>query len=152
MIRPTSVSDTLVTTATRLPAIFFGHGNPMNALADNGYTQAWRRIGASLPKPRAVLCISAHWYTVATALTAMETPCTIHDFGGFPRALSEFQYPAPGDPDLARQVQQLLDPANVLLDDEQWGLDHGTWSVLCHAFPQADVPVVQLSIDESLTA
>jgi len=133
--------------ATTMPTLFFGHGNPMNALEDNVWTRTWREIGAGLPRPRAVLAISAHWYVPETAVTAMENPRTIHDFGGFPPALSAVRYPAPGDPALAERVAELLSPLPVRRDSG-WGLDHGTSSVLCGVFPRADVPVVQLSIDE----
>ena len=132
-----------------MPAIFFGHGNPLNALLRNSYTEGWSAIGSSLPRPKAVLCVSAHWYFPATAVTAMAQPRTIHDFGGFPAELHQVQYPAPGSPELASRVRDLLSPLSVELDERKWGLDHGTWSVLCHVFPQADIPIVQLSIDET---
>src|SRR3984893_9146297 len=135
----------------RLPALFLGHGNPLNALRVNPWTRAWSALGAALPHARAVLSISAHWYVPATAVTAMAAPRTIHDFGGFPRELFEVRYPAPGDAALAARVQQLLAPLNVLAD-QSWGLDHGTWSVLRHVYPDARVPVVQLSIDETRPA
>ena len=131
-----------------MPALFLGHGNPMNALARNSYTQAWAALGASIPRPTAILSVSAHWYVPGTAVTAMAAPRTIHDFGGFPRELYDIQYPAPGEPQLAMHIQELLAPLTVA-NDQHWGLDHGTWSVLCHVFPNADIPVVQLSIDET---
>jgi 4,5-DOPA dioxygenase extradiol len=134
--------------AKLMPSLFFGHGNPMNALLRNGYTERWSDMGETLPRPNAVLCISAHWFVPGAAVTITTAPRTIHDFGGFPHDLYQVQYPAPGDPDLARRVQQLLAPVPVNFD-ESWGLDHGTWSVLCHVYPEADVPVVQLSIDET---
>jgi len=129
-----------------MPAIFFGHGSPLNALQLNEWTRGWAALGQSLPKPCAIVSVSAHWYGSGTAVTAMAAPATIHDFGGFPPELYEVSYPAPGDPGLARRVATLLQPTAVELDHE-WGLDHGTWSVLRHLFPHADVPVIQLSID-----
>ncbi len=132
----------------RMPAIFFGHGNPMNAVLRNAYTEQWSAIGAAVPRPKGIVCVSAHWYIQDAAVTVSTSPRTIHDFGGFPRELYEVRYPAPGDPILATRVQNLLVPLPVRLD-ETWGLDHGTWSVLCHVYPRADIPVVQLSIDET---
>lgn len=133
---------------TAMPAIFIGHGNPMNALSRNAYTEAWSAIGTGLPaRPEAILCVSAHWYIPKTAVTAQENPPTIHDFGGFPQELYQVQYPAPGSPKLAAEVADLLLPDAVM--DTTWGLDHGTWSVLVHMFPDAGIPVIQLSIDET---
>lgn len=134
-----------------MPTIFFGHGNPMNALQRNTYTEGWAALGRSISRPKAVLSVSAHWYIPETAVTASSAPRTIHDFGGFPAELYRVEYPAPGDPELAARIQSLLSPLSVGLD-QQWGLDHGTWSVLCHVFPKADIPVVQLSIDETQPA
>lgn len=132
-----------------MPAAFIGHGSPMNALEPNRFTDAWRTFADSSPRPRAVLVVSAHWFVPTTAVTAMAHPRTIHDFGGFPDALFQVKYPAPGSPELAAEVANLLAPTVAVESDMHWGLDHGAWSVLVHLFPDADVPVVQLSIDSS---
>ncbi|AXU97585.1 MAG TPA: 4,5-DOPA dioxygenase extradiol [Erwinia persicina] len=136
---------------TRMPALFLGHGSPMNVLEENIWTETWRELGKTLPRPKAIIAVSAHWYTRGTAVTAMENPRTIHDFGGFPQALFDTRYPAPGSPALARQVAEALSPVAVELDQE-WGFDHGSWGVLIKMYPQADIPVVQLSVDATKPA
>jgi 4,5-DOPA dioxygenase extradiol len=133
--------------AQLMPAAFLGHGNPMNALEHNRYTRAWQEFGASIPTPRAIVVVSAHWYIGASLVTAMASPRTIHDFYGFPRALFDVEYPAPGAADVAAEVAEVVKPRWVGLDEDGWGLDHGTWSVLVHLFPKADVPVIQLSVN-----
>jgi len=130
----------------KMPVLFLGHGSPMNAIEENQFVKGFRKIAKTLPRPNAILCISAHWFTNGTKVTAMKMPRTIHDFGGFPKELFEVEYPAMGSPELAQDTKTLLQPELVELD-EKWGLDHGAWSVIKHLFPKADVPVVQLSID-----
>lgn len=134
-----------------MPTVFIGHGNPLNALEHNPFTEAWRTLADELPRPQAILAVSAHWYVPGGRVTAEQHPRTIHDFGGFPQELFDVQYPAPGSPELAARTRDLLAPTDIAMDDS-WGLDHGTWSVLAHLFPDADVPVVQLGLDETLTA
>ena len=132
----------------RMPVLFLGHGSPMNAIEENEFVQGWREIGKTLPKPNAVLCVSAHWETKGTFVTAMEKPKTIHDFGGFPEELYEVQYPAPGSPELAKETKSIIKKTEIGLDDK-WGIDHGAWSVIKHLYPDADVPVIELSLDYS---
>lgn len=139
------VTDTFGPTE-RMPVLFLGHGNPMNAIDDNQFTRGFQEIGKTLPKPRAILCISAHWETKGTFVTAMEHPETIHDFGGFPQALFDVQYPAPGSPELAKETSELIKSTHVQLTEE-WGLDHGCWTVAKFLFPNADIPIVEMSID-----
>jgi 4,5-DOPA dioxygenase extradiol len=134
----------------RMPVLFVGHGSPMNAIEENEFTAGWRQVAASLPAPAAILCISAHWETRGTRVTAMEHPRTIHDFGGFPRELYQVSYPAPGDPALAAQTIDTVSSVRVE-PDQEWGLDHGCWSVIKHLYPKADIPVVQMSMDYTLS-
>lgn len=129
-----------------MPVLFLGHGSPMNAIEENQFVQGFRDAAKQIPKPNAILCVSAHWYTEGTFVTAMVMPKTIHDFYGFPKELSEVQYPAPGNPPLAKETAELLAPA-IVEEDHNWGLDHGAWSVIKHMYPEADIPVIQLSID-----
>ena len=133
--------------SSKMPVLFIGHGSPMNAIEDNDFTKSLTQLRKRLPKPKAVLCISAHWLTEGTWITHMEHPKTIHDFHGFPKALFDVRYPAPGSPAIAESVRASISSPEINLDDEQWGLDHGTWSVLRHLYPEADVPVLQLSIN-----
>jgi len=135
----------------QMPVLFVGHGSPMNAIEENEFVQGWREIGKALPKPNAILCVSAHWETRGTFLTAMEKPRTIHDFEGFPQELFDVQYPAPGSPQLAQETESIIAKTKVGLDNK-WGLDHGCWSVLKRLFPAADVPVIQMSLDYSQPA
>lgn len=138
--------NTLSETDTKMPVLFVGHGSPMNAIEDNEFSQYWKKLAGEIEKPNAVLCISAHWLTKGTFITAMEKPETIHDFGGFPQSLFDVQYPAPGDPKLAEETSKLITTTEVILDHD-WGIDHGTWSVVKNMYPNADIPVLQLSID-----
>lgn len=132
--------------STKMPVLFLGHGSPMNAIEENEFVASFRKLGNEIVKPKAILCISAHWETSGTYVTAMPNPRTIHDFGGFPKELYEIQYPAPGSPELATETQQIIKKADVKLDDA-WGLDHGAWSVIKHLYPNADIPIIQMSLD-----
>lgn len=139
------IADSLASTP-KMPVLFLGHGSPMNAIEENEFVQGFRKVSGEIPKPQAILCVSAHWETRGTQITAMEKPVTIHDFGGFPKELFEVQYPAPGSPELAKETKSIIKKTDVELDDK-WGLDHGAWSVIKHLYPKADVPVIELSLD-----
>jgi 4,5-DOPA dioxygenase extradiol len=139
-------TDTLPRNGTKTPLLFIGHGSPMNGIEDNEFSDRWREMGQEIPKPSAVICVSAHWFTRGTKITAMNNPQTIHDFGGFPKVLFDVQYPAPGSPELAKETAESIHKTAVHLDHD-WGLDHGTWSVVRHMYPEANIPVLQLSID-----
>ena len=145
------LSDRLFSTSEKMPLLFVGHGSPMNAIEDNEYSREWKKLAAGIPEPKAILCISAHWETKGTYVTVMEMPKTIHDFGGFPQALFDVQYPAKGDPLLAKEVQQQVTRTKVL-NDEKWGLDHGCWSILKCMYPDARIPVIQMSLDYTQNA
>lgn len=136
---------------SKMPVLFLGHGSPMNAIEDNDFVRTFKKLGTELQRPNAILCISAHWETKGTFVTAMQNPKTIHDFGGFPKELFDVQYPAPGSPELALETQKIIQKTEVGLDDK-WGLDHGAWSVIKHLYPNADIPVIQMSIDYSQPA
>lgn len=138
----------LFSNTAKMPVLFLGHGSPMNAIEENQFVQGFRKAASEIPKPNAILCISAHWFTDGTKVTAMTMPKTIHDFGGFPQALFDVQYPAPGSPELAKETAELLEPIFVE-EDHSWGLDHGAWSVIKHMYPEAEIPVIQMSIDYS---
>ncbi|MEQ8809287.1 MAG: class III extradiol ring-cleavage dioxygenase, partial [Imperialibacter sp.] len=131
----------------KMPLVFVGHGSPMNAIEENAYTKGWHSLAYELPKPAAILCISAHWETKGTFVTAMQHPKTIHDFGGFPRELFAVQYAAPGSPELAEETKKLIEKTDILFDHDHWGLDHGCWSVVKNMYPDADIPIIQMSID-----
>jgi 4,5-DOPA dioxygenase extradiol len=149
--KPDTSANEFNISATKMPVMFAGHGNPMNALEDNEFSRAWAEMGRLSPRPKAILCVSAHWETAGLQVTAMPDPKTIHDFYGFPQKLYKMQYNAPGSPGLAGIVRGLIGTTSVK-EDHEWGIDHGTWSVLCHMFPEADVPVVQLSLDHTQDA
>lgn len=148
MLNNKSLSDflDLDNNSEKMPLLFLGHGSPMNAISDNKFVKNFKKLSSEIPKPKAIICISAHWETKGTYITAMKQPKTIHDFGGFPKALYEVQYPAPGNPDLAKETQNLITKSNAQLD-YNWGLDHGSWTVIKHIYPKANIPVIQLSLD-----
>ena len=141
-----SLIQYLPETDSKMPVLFVGHGSPMNGIEDNEFSRYWKKLATEIEQPKAVLCISAHWLTKGTYVTAMEHPKTIHDFGGFPQQLFDVQYPAPGNPSLADETAKLITSTNVMLDHD-WGLDHGTWTIVRHMYPNANIPVLQLSID-----